>query len=737
MENGYVKTRIGKVLVMGSAGSGKTCTVNVLLGKPSPKKRISTPLATRPVTVSRVDASSSKWKTITPSERKKNLSEAVAAQSSQPLSSHRQQERSKVTSPPKSAKLRSLSPAAFNKKQRTRNNQKTHPEQAQSEKRAKSSTVTRPVTVSSLSESIDTSSPLVDELASLIDHSQSQKEYCGDDLVQITDSGGQPQFHEMLPNFLHRTDVFIFVFKLSENLDNHTTIEFYNDEGNRLCLPYISKKTNIQVFKHCVRTMQSYKKKSGKAPRIVLVGTHRDKEDEAIESREAKEKKFAEILLPTFQEEVVYSSFHGSDRKLIHAINAVEPDEVDQAVTSKICDLIMSEGVDLVNVPVRWNALEIALQIFGEAHKRTVLSKEECWKEARKLHFDNESFEAALDYFHNLNILFYFKVSLPNIVFVDPQVLLDKATELVMVSHQLKHGSSVETQISQKRGSQKFQDHGLLTIDFLSYSEFKQHYVEGIFTPKELTKLFQDLLLFANFSNSEYFMPALLKTSDKIAEYRVSEASESKACPLIVIFSDGVPQLGMFCSAIVSLLCPIKKSPWKLKLDKKSHQVAPKCLYRNCVEFTVPTFPGSVIFIDSFQNFEVHILLPSHVPRHVVQKMCCTVKNAIEVALKMAADVLDYDIQPLQFGYACPCGKTTFHSAEIHEDHQLWICTSDRDICDTITDVQRVWLSSLANDQGKPMYVHNVHRVICTALFNATRVYSCTMNQPIPEFVSL
>ena len=45
--------------------------------------------------------------------------------------------------------------------------------------------------------------------------------------LQIIDSGGQPQFHEVLPIFLRKMSVYAFVFKLSEELSSYPLVEYF------------------------------------------------------------------------------------------------------------------------------------------------------------------------------------------------------------------------------------------------------------------------------------------------------------------------------------------------------------------------------------------------------------------------------------------------------------------------------------------------------------------------------
>ena len=54
-----------------------------------------------------------------------------------------------------------------------------------------------------------------------------------------------------------------------------------------------------------------------------------------------------------------------------------------------------------------------------------------------KLHFEEDFLDAAIQYLDELSVIFYHCNILPDLVFADPQVLLDKVTELVIKSFEL------------------------------------------------------------------------------------------------------------------------------------------------------------------------------------------------------------------------------------------------------------------------------------------------------------
>ena len=110
----------------------------------------------------------------------------------------------------------------------------------------------------------------------------------------------------------------------------------------------------------------------------------------------------------------------------------------------KLRKLLLSEllKVPQVRIPLRYFGLEMAFQRLAKYQKKAILSKEECFKEAATFHFTRELFEAALKYLKGIKLIMYYEDILPEVVFVDAQVLLDKITELV------EHSLLVESESS-------------------------------------------------------------------------------------------------------------------------------------------------------------------------------------------------------------------------------------------------------------------------------------------------
>ena len=83
-------------------------------------------------------------------------------------------------------------------------------------------------------------------------------------------------------------------------------------------------------------------------------------------------------------------------------------------------------------IPIGWFLLE---QNIIKATKGGVISRVECLGVAAVLNIDAKALGAALEYFDDLTIFLYYPSVLPDIVFSNPQVILDRVLILCTQFH--------------------------------------------------------------------------------------------------------------------------------------------------------------------------------------------------------------------------------------------------------------------------------------------------------------
>ena len=471
------------------------------------------------------------------------------------------------------------------------------------------------------------------------------------DWVFIFDSGGQPAFHEIMPFFFPKIAVILFIMKLSESLKKHPKVSYFY-EGEQVGAPYPYHLTNLEIFHRSFHSIQSQVSmdSDGKStvPKMLIVGTHRDQEWRCFESRAEKNRRLEALLTNNLKKHVIYYSPRKDEA--IFPLNAKSPKRKDLEVARSLRHTIVAESTALQRekIPIGWHVLRHVLHRVAAKLRRGILSWAECVEESRMLGLPQPVLKAALAHFTSLNTMHYYPEILPEIVFVELQVLLEKITELVERSHELQCNSTMPNKARSGMWLKQFRDRGVITVEHLKEIS-KRHYVEGLFTPSDFLKLLKLKHIIAPIGDGEYLMPCILQTigPEKVNAYRASPSSS--AAPLAIYFPGGVAPRGLFCSLVASLLSHDCKLP--LKLLQKSPSEPPQCTSRNCLVLSQPNNdPGSLTLIDAHRHFEIHLL---DAPDEVASKLCPTVRNTVLSIIKEAAVALHYKTLNPTIAFLC------------------------------------------------------------------------------------
>ena len=534
MKHGHVDTITDKMMMYGSAGVGKTCTMKIFAGEKPPDVRTSTPLATRPATTYELQEINGKWFSYK-SKSKMRISArisktSIGRQTTKTVSKLRR----KVTERVKKSQVPELSvDLGYSEKKTTASDHQQPAEGASKGKELPTlNTKTSPTSRSLINPNVrEVIHDVLDEMFQLIDECLENKEpLTFIHKILVSDCGGQPQFHEILPIFLRKMSLIMIVFKLSEEFSSHPMIEYYVN-GKAVGTPYESHLTVEQLIKHGLQSIHSHRSskdagQESEAPKIVMVGTHRDEEDKCSESRKEKNEKLITILLATFEKQIVY--YKPDTDEVLFPMNAKCPGKAEEDIARCITSKLSTENrSDVKQLPLQCLSLEIMLEEISVRLKRGILSRNECLEFACRLHLDESALDAALIYLDELSLVFYYPGMLSEVIFTDPQVLLEKISELVKVHHdKLVRGEGEDWQ--------KFYCHALVTVEFFHHEKFNKHYVPGLFEPKHVALLYRKLFIFADFSEGVYFVPCLLQmlSNEEVYKHRVS--FDSVVAPLVV-----------------------------------------------------------------------------------------------------------------------------------------------------------------------------------------------------------
>ena len=519
--------------------------------------------------------------------------------------------------------------------------------------------------------------------------------------IYFTDSGGQPQFHELLPLFIHDVSSVIIVSRLSDRLDDHPPDEFYQD-GQIIGKKSSTHLTTTEQIKCLTSSLLSRSCDDGDIPDIIMVGTHRDKAHECPESIEEKDEKLLKILGPELRDHLLFYSV--GERKLLHPVNTIDPNDLDMKVAEMIRVAVETSKLGKeVKVPIWWFVLELLIQGLANKLGKRVLSREQCVGIANALGFSERSFNAALRFFNELNIIKYFD-ALPEVVFVDSQVPLDNVSDLVRERYLLQQGPG---SCSRRGNWERFCKEGVVTPDFMDST--CKHFEKGVFESPQLLKLLQDQLVLEPLNAEEYFMPALLDvlSHEELEKHRVFSSPVS---PLLFCFACGCRRAGIFCCLVVHLM---KKSKWSI-WHANGRLIS--AIARNCITFRLSKPSCLVTLIDAFYVLEVHIA--ANTKASVCQDVCPTIRKEILAGIEAASVALHYSEDHPELGVFCPCSEcisegatnSSHHAAILVEDECVCTCV-ETSVSIPLNERQTIWL-----DQSKLASV-----IRCLFLFIMTK----------------
>ena len=492
------------------------------------------------------------------------------------------------------------------------------------------------------------------------------------------DSGGQLQYHDILPLFIQKPAVAIFVLNLSEELSHQPTIEYYGADGKPVSRPYQSSLSHKQILQHCLGAMCSQDAR----PLIITVGTHRDAADRCSESIEEKSQKL-KALLDAGSFRIVYNGEEMEE--VIFAVNGKTPRDEDRHVAKVLREEIISVCPQPIKMPIAWFGLEVLLQ---RSSHDGILSLVECQGCAKRLHIEGDAFSAALHHLVHNNVFLHYPEVLPQTVFCDPQVVLTKVSEIVEYHHKLLYRPAGG--VAAKGDLVKFRDHGLLSVELLN--KFSKHYTEGLFTPLDLLKLLVSVGGIAMVGGDEggvYLMPALLPHLDSGQVTKYCQPGTS----LIIRPTKGCIPSGLFCCLVAQLLSPTNHSPWKVCMNAGK----PLCLHRNCITFELQHTTEIVTLVDMFSYIVLHV-------DEMSIKVCREVRDCVHSGIKSACGILKYQGVQFEDAFMCAGGSCTSdlpHVATI-VSKKKWKCSIRRHQRGDLCEGQLMWFGESGVTKQEP-----------------------------------
>jgi len=472
-------------------------------------------------------------------------------------------------------------------------------------------------------------------------------------IITILDTGGQPQYINLLPTInIHPTVNFV-IHDLSKDLKAQVQIE-YNKNGKQVVSPYPLSYTYLDMIKLLMSAANdSVDRDTSYAHQLnlhttkgidndsylCLIGTHKDQVTNEVIKNTA-------ITLTTSVNnmECKASIWQNEDKNVLFAVdNTTAGSEKEDPVASIIRSKIekVASARDVHELPITWMLLELEIQKFCTQNDKAYISYEECLKIAKAggLMSSDEEVKSALSYHHLLGVLLYFKdiEGLCDYIITNHQWWLDKLSSIVCLTFQ---------QDLDYRAVNKLKFQGILSKKLLNYVEWKDDIKKEYFL-----SLLDHMKIIAclDKDKGDYFIPFVLPTySEQESSGILNQHGSIKGKPLLVQFYSGLLPRGFFCTFVVHLL-QLSES-WNLHSINDLKEV--NHIFNNLITFSLPD-AYSLLLFDKINYLELQI-------RHKEEMFQKSIHYEVYQyhlvpALKSTCEHLKFNFERLRYGFLCSC----------------------------------------------------------------------------------
>ena len=358
------------------------------------------------------------------------------------------------------------------------------------------------------------------------------------DWMYLTDSGGQPQFLDVLPLLYRNESLQIVVTRLDEGLDDKPKVRFYNKGEDVYTFPDCLTLTNREFIERACQIAEAQAMSGKFVPKVMVVGTHKDNLGIDGEARLKKineelrkiHQKYNRILICKSEDEVIFD------------VNAMSPvGKERQQYTEELQDCILKaveKTGEVIDVPLKWLAFHLDLDKKGG-----IVRKSECYKTGEILGMGRSDVDEALKYFDKVGLLLHYPDDVPDLVFTKMDSLISRLSRLIIATFIIP-GSSVTAPYDRLR------ERGLFNKSFLP-TIFKDLYESREeFSDDDFLKILESLKISVHVRDDDYFLPSALSLNPP-----VDDSSFPMSCvPLVYSWDEQILPHSFFPTFVVELL---------------------------------------------------------------------------------------------------------------------------------------------------------------------------------------
>ena len=459
--------------------------------------------------------------------------------------------------------------------------------------------------------------------------------------LYLMDTGGQPEFHEIMPLILNGPALHLVFFNLAIDLNDPVVIRFCKQDGEDAMITYMSSYTGKQMIYQLLSSLYCLGKDLFQSSAAVLIGTHLDQ----LINQEGQTQKELQEINDSLKQLLSNTEFHDrgfltypkkdENSTIFIPVNNYSGGEEEIQQLQAFLTQIIDDRFCPVELPSSWLLFHLILRHRYE-NSSGVCKLEECRALAKGCGLDEGDVPQVLRYIHRHlgTILFYEDVQgLNEVVICDPNVLFNSIYNIIAVSfagHRSYHSTAAETR---KTGEIPCEVLARVTTEPSRSLLTNEHVIELLKHFKILTELLSDDRII-------YFMPCLL-VPDHSLDLSCEAVQALCPPPLLVLFDGNYIPVGMFSTLVVKL----SQCSWEPDRDLR---------YRNHILFhTDNIFPVELIVHPAYLEFRIRVANYEK-EKPDIHQFCMEVRQTVVNTLKAVLGLHEHTRKVgFQLGFYC------------------------------------------------------------------------------------
>ena len=467
-------------------------------------------------------------------------------------------------------------------------------------------------------------------------------------IIHFRDSGGQPEFHEVVPALAPHSILYLLMFNLNEDFNTQYNVTYKPNEDD-ITDPYQSSFTVKQTLLQLLASIQSFNHSlQGIPSNVFIIGTHKD----LLVDEESHITQIQQEL----EEEIKGTDWYTSDTIIttpdgypMLPINTYSQNDIE-----KVKEMIsQSIATRTYTVPMTVLVLYFNIERLG----KSVMTINELKSLAQDCNIDDgEKFYQVLRFLRNIlgSIQYFGSVpELKDIVITDPQILFDLVNELIVCTFTFKNLRTM----SGRHQTERFRSSGLFKKQSLKNCEVVK---KGLLTEDQVISILQHLNIIApvgvdDKGEEEYFLPCVLVHAP--VSIQPTSIDTTGYSPLLITFKCGYTPRGVFSCLISSILCS-SEGLWVLASEE---------IYRDQIKFYLIDYGHNVLIKNCLKYLEVSVTVchSSTIPDVPFFGIQMFLSKHLTLVLYQLKYICSLSESGHSFGFYCPLKHQSNHSLHI------------------------------------------------------------------------